>query len=78
MISTLELLEAYEQAEREYMYTEGKAEGKAEGIAEGRIEGGKYRALETAKIMLADGVKPDVTAKYTGLSLSQIQSLLHQ
>ena len=63
MISTLERLEAYEQAEREYMYTEGRVKGRTEG------------RVEVAKNMLVDGLKPDVIAKYTGLSLVEIQSL---
>ena len=70
MISTLERLEAYEQAEREYVYAEGIAQGITQGIAQGKSEG----RVEVAKNMLADGLKPDVVAKYTGLPLAQIQS----
>jgi predicted transposase/invertase (TIGR01784 family) len=57
----------------------GKAEGKAEGRAEGRTEGraeGKFEALRgTARSMLADGMAPDLIAKFTNLPVEEIEAL---
>ena len=57
----------------------GKAEGLAVGLAEGKAEGlakGKYEAtLAIAKAMLVDGLSPEVIAKFTGLSVQEINQL---
>jgi predicted transposase/invertase (TIGR01784 family) len=50
----------------------GRAEGHAEGRAEGRLEG----KLSMARSMLADGLPPEAVAKYSGLSVEEIASLL--
>jgi len=50
---------------------EGLAEGRAEGRAKGRAEG----LLETARMMLSDGVALSLIQKYTGLSQNEIQNL---
>ncbi len=42
---------------------------------EGRLEGEKAGKLDDAKNMLADGLSIQAIAKYTGLTLSEIQSL---
>ena len=50
---------------------EGEAKGHAEGKAEGLIEGKR----QTAQEMKADGMPVQVIAKYTGLSVAEIESL---
>ncbi|MDR0851025.1 MAG: hypothetical protein LBN36_00880 [Clostridiales Family XIII bacterium] len=49
----------------------GIAEGKAEGIAEGEAKG----KVETARGMKADGLDVALIAKYTGLSMTEIENL---
>ena len=53
----------------------GIAEGRAEGIAEGRAEGIAEGKAEIARSMKTDGVDPNTIAKYTGLSLDEINRL---
>ena len=53
----------------------GRAEGLAEGRAEGRMEGEHNMATETARKMKADGMTADIIAKYTGLSIEEIDAL---
>jgi predicted transposase/invertase (TIGR01784 family) len=54
----------------ETAHEEGIVKGKAEGKAEGRIE--------TAINMLADGESKEKIAKYTGLSIEQIDRLRNE
>ena len=56
-------------------HAKGRAEGIAEGRAEGRAEGDLERAIKTAKEMLADGMPVDKIAKYTELSIEEIEAL---
>mgnify|MGYP003571338625 CR=1 FL=1 len=51
----------------QYKYDKGKAEGRAEGIAEGKIA--------TARLMKADGEPAEKIARYTGLTIEEIQKL---
>jgi predicted transposase/invertase (TIGR01784 family) len=53
----------------------GRAEGLAEGRAEGRMEGEHNMAIETSRKMKADGMTADIIAKYTGLSIDEIEAL---
>jgi len=61
----------------------GKAEGKAEGLVEGEANGiakgeakGEYKkAIIIAKEMLLDGMTVEKIAKFTGLTVEQIESL---
>ena len=46
-----------------------------EGLAEGRAEGRAEGLLETARMMLSDGVALSLIQKYTGLSQDEIQNL---
>ena len=46
-----------------------------EGLAEGRAEGRAEGLLETARMMLSDGVALFLIQKYTGLSQDEIQNL---
>ena len=52
-----------------------RAEGLAEGLAEGEKRGIKQTQVETAKKMLAENFDIELIAKFTGLSLSEIQAL---
>ena len=64
-----EVLDIYDKINdvKYYAKEEGLAEGHAKGIAENK--------KETAKKMLEDGLDINQIAKYTGLSLSEIQAL---
>ena len=53
----------------------GRAEGLAEGLAEGRAEGRAEEKLEIAKNMKADGQPLDLIAKFTGLTIEEIEKL---
>ena len=55
----------------ETLRDEGRAEGRVEGCAEG-IEENKR---ENARRMRADGMPDELIAKYTGLTLEQINGL---
>jgi predicted transposase/invertase (TIGR01784 family) len=50
----------------------GEARGRAQGVEEGRQQG----QHDTARRMLADGMPPATVAKYTGLSLEDIEKLI--
>ena len=62
---------------------EGKEEGRAEGLfegrekgrAEGRAEGEHGKALSVARQMKADRMPAEVIAKYTGLTVEEINKL---
>ena len=56
---------------------EGRAEGRAEGLAEGLAEGEHNMAIESARKMKADGMPAAVIAKYTGLTIEEIGSILY-
>jgi len=54
---------------------QGRAEGLAEGRAEGRAEGKAEAIRENAKRMKTDGLSVEQIAKYTGLTVDDIDSL---
>ena len=56
-------------------HKKGKAEGLAEGEAKGRAEGRAEEKKENARRMKADGMAADLIAKYTGLTVDEIESL---
>ena len=64
-------------------YARGKAKGMAEGMqkgmekgrAEGLVEGEHNKALESARNMKADGMPTELIAKYTGLTVEDIDSV---
>ncbi|MBQ6379300.1 MAG: hypothetical protein IJJ56_11000, partial [Prevotella sp.] len=60
-------------------YNKGKAKGLAEGQAKGRAEGraeGKDEAnRENARRMKADGMTVELIAKYTNLTVKEIEEL---
>ena len=49
--------------------------GKAEGLAEGEAKGRAEEKKENARRMKADGMAADLIAKYTGLTVDEIESL---
>ena len=53
------------------MEVEGRAEGRAEGKAEGRAE----EKMDNARKMKADNMPTDLIAKYTGLTIEEIEAL---
>ena len=52
-------------------YMDGETKGKAEGKAEGDTE----RQLKTAKMMLREGLQPEIVAKCTELSLESVMAM---
>ena len=54
---------------------EGRLEGRAEGRAEGRTEGRAEGHIETAHKMKADNMPIDLIAKYTSLTVEEINNL---
>ena len=64
-------------------FAEGRAEGLAEGIEKGLAEGiekglaeGRYAAnVDNARKMKADGLPPELVAKYSGLSIDEVEQL---
>ena len=52
-----------------------KEEGRKEGRKEGIEEGEKRKSMEMALRMREDGMPLEVIAKYTGLSVEEIQNL---
>lgn len=54
---------------------QGRAEGLAKGRAEGRAEGKAEAIRENARRMKTDGLSVEQIAKYTGLTLDEIDSL---
>jgi len=56
-------------------WAKGKAEGKAEGVAEGEAKGKLLGRQETARAMLREGMSPESVARFTRLSLDEIEAL---
>ena len=54
---------------------EGRKEGREEGREEGRKEGQQSEKLRAARKMKNDGMSVDLIAKYTGLTIEQIENL---
>ena len=59
----------------EVMKREGFEDGKAAGLAEGEASGRAAEKLEMAKAMKADNEPLEKIAKYTGLSIEDIDRL---
>ncbi len=53
----------------------GMAEGHAAGMAEGHAAGVEENKRENARRMKADGLPPELIAKYTGLSVADVSAL---
>lgn len=56
-------------------WMEGHASGLAEGMEKGMEKGIEQNKRESACRMKADGMPPEMIAKYTGLTVEQINSL---
>ena len=54
---------------------EGETEGWAKGKAEGKAEGELLGRQETARAMLREGMSPESVARFTRLSLDEIEAL---
>ena len=52
-----------------------KEEGFTMGEEKGRAEGAKAQAIETARLMKAENIPLDTIARFTNLSLSEIENL---
>ena len=65
---------AKEEAERIGL-EKGLEKGLAQGLAQGLEQGDRDRAIKTAREMLADGMPVDKIAKYTDLSVEEIEAL---
>ncbi len=52
------------------------AKGKEEGIEIGEARGGKRKAIDIARKMLSDGMPIDVVAKYIGLAIDELKSIV--
>ena len=61
-----------EEAQAKAEEAQAKAE---EAKAEGRAEGEKYTQIETAKRMLDANLSSELIAKFTGLSIDEIENL---
>ena len=62
---------------REKGLAEGREKGLAEGLAKGMAEGMAEEKLATAKRLLDMGLDVQQTAKGTGLSIEEVEKLLH-
>ena len=54
---------------------EGREEGRILGREEGRAEGERQKAMEFARMLIADGESKEKIARYTGLSTEEIEKL---
>ena len=53
----------------------GRAEGRKEGREEGRAEGREEEKRDSARKMKSDGMPAELIAKYTGLTVDDVNSL---
>ena len=60
---------------REEGLKEGREEGREEGLKEGREEGQQSEKIRAARKMKDDGMSVGLIAKYTGLTIEQIENL---
>ena len=65
---------AYMKGERKGL-EKGRAEGREEGRAEGREEGREEERQSMARRMKADGVSAETIARYTGLTVDEVNAL---
>ncbi|MEM7539020.1 MAG: Rpn family recombination-promoting nuclease/putative transposase [Chloroflexota bacterium] len=65
---------AWEKAKNRFR-EEGREEGREDGLEDGRKEGRRKQQEETAKLMLKEGLAPDVISRTTGLTDEEIQLL---
>jgi len=58
-------------------HEEGIKIGEKRGLKKGRVEGKVEGKMETARRMLNDNLPVETIAKYTGLSLKEVETLMH-
>ena len=63
------------EIERDILYIKGEINGEIKGKFEGKLEGKIEGKLEIAKGMKEDGFPFPQIAKYTGLSIDEIEQL---
>ena len=56
-------------------YEDGYADGREEGLEAGRAEGARKTALENARNLLSNGVRPEIVAKSIGLEMDEVLKL---
>ena len=54
---------------------EGLAEGRAEGLTQGRAEGRAEAKKDIVKFMLSNGLSVEQAAKYSGLTVEEVESI---
>ena len=54
---------------------EGLTQGRAEGLAEGRAEGRAEAKKDIVKSMLSNGLSVEQAAKYSGLTVEEVESI---
>lgn len=55
--------------------TQGLTQGRAEGLAEGRAEGRAEAKKDIVKSMLSNGLSVEQAAKYSGLTVEEVESI---
>ena len=60
---------------REEGLAEGRAEGRAEGLTQGRAEGRAEAKKDIVKSMLSNGLSVEQAAKYSGLTIEEVESI---
>lgn len=60
---------------REEGLAEGRAEGRAEGLTQGRAEGRAEAKKDIVKSMLSNGLSVEQAAKYSGLTVEEVESI---
>lgn len=60
---------------REEGLTQGRAEGRAEGLTQGRAEGRAEAKKDIVKSMLSNGLSVEQAAKYSGLTVEEVESI---
>lgn len=60
---------------REEGLAEGHAEGRAEGLTQGRAEGRAEAKKDIVKSMLSNGLSVEQAAKYSGLTVEEVESI---
>ena len=73
-----DLEEAHKQELEDMLNTgirQGKEAGYSSGISDGINKGSKEKSIEIAKNMLEEDVPLDKIAKYTGLSIEEIEKI---
>ena len=60
---------------REEGLAEGRAEGLTQGLTQGRAEGRAEAKKDIVKSMLSNGLSVELAAKYSGLTVEEVESI---